>query len=53
MRNEIKSVLENLKKTAVKVQSYLDRTENEDRQAELENELESIEAAIEALENID
>jgi len=53
MRNEIKSVLASLEKTAANVRKYIDRTENEERQEELENELGCIDEAIEALRNID
>ena len=53
MRNEIKSVLAKLEMVKSNVGKYIDRTENEERIDELENELSCIEEAIEALRNID
>jgi hypothetical protein len=53
MRNEVKTVLEKLRGIEIKVKAYFDNTENEESQERLENELTSIQEAIEALEGIE
>ena len=53
MRNELKSVLATLQRTKIKVEKFLAGADNEEWEAKLENELECIEEAIKALENID
>lgn len=55
MRNEIKGLLEGLKRVEIKVQGYLNSVtlDNEEREERLASELESIREAIEALENIE
>jgi len=58
MRNEIKAVVIKLESIQEKVEEYLDNAQdaenpNEERVARLEEELNSIEEAIEALNNIE
>lgn len=56
MRNEIKAIIEKLRALEPKVQTYLIRAQedsNENREETLQNELDSIQEAIEALENIE
>ena len=58
MRNEIRSIITKLENTLEKVQEYLDNAENaeypnDDRIDNLQNEIDCIQEAIEALENIE
>lgn len=53
MRTEVKAILSQLKKVRDKVQGYLDKCDYEPRQEELETELEALDTAIEALNDIE
>ena len=58
MRNEVKAILAKLIAVKDKVQTYLDNAEaaespNEDRVEALGHEIDALQDAIEALENID
>ena len=58
MRSEVKAILAKLIAVRIKVQSYLDNAAaaenpNEDRIEELDNEIEALGEAIDALDNLD
>ena len=53
MRNELKSTVNKLKVLRVKVEKWVDIAEGNERQECLENELEQIDIAIDALEEIE
>ncbi len=53
MRNSVKACIDNLKKIQKQVESYCDSSINEERTEVLENELDSIESAIDTLNEIE